>query len=370
MLRCAADNTNLPPERGWADLAGDPAPAGFKVSAGEDGRSVNVLTERSRAVEPQGTPGAGQTESPQKGGEAVKQSSDGSATEQPPSAGAAPSDSQVVRGEAQETRKGEEDAAAEKERADGAQPASDLSSAAPRGGDGEEDTELDTAELDKWVIDRRPPNVPEEHWRELSRPQQDELFKEWKTKHPEEGCQYDQYILAWFARQDMLKKRRAQEADARCRSAQERKDAAAASAAPPREEKGGETVALLPTHPRPPAACSEPSSAPPAQLPAACPRESEGAELARCADETMSLTDARDRDKLRCAINSAIQTRVEGGEGHDEVLQDVEQLIAAIARQCTGGKHSAVYFPCRPGDSALGATTCLLYTSPSPRDLH
>ena len=87
------------------------------------------------------------------------------------------------------------------------------------------------------------------------------------------------------------------------------------------------------------------------------PRESEGAELVRGADGTTSLTDARDRDKLRCAINSAIQTRVEGGEGRDEVLQDVEQLIAAIARLCTGGKHSAVYFPCRPGDSALGATT-------------
>ena len=156
---------------------------------------------------------------------------------------------------------------------------------------------------------------------------------------------------------DMLKKKRAQEADARCRSAQEREDAAAASAAPPREEKGGEAFALLPTPPRPPAACGEPSSAPPTELPAAMPRESEGAELVRGADGTTSLTDARDRDELRCAINSAIQTRVESGEGHDEVLQDVEQLIAAIARQRTGGKHSVVYLPCRSGDSALSATT-------------
>ena len=139
MLRCAADNTNLPPEGGWADLAGDPAPAGFKVSAGEDGRSVNVLIERSRAVKPEGTPGAGQMELPHASGEAEKQSPDGSATEQPPSASAAPSDSQFAQGGAQETRKGNEDAAAGNEKADGAQPASDLSSAAQRPGDGEED---------------------------------------------------------------------------------------------------------------------------------------------------------------------------------------------------------------------------------------
>ena len=70
----------------------------------------------------------------------------------------------------------------------------------------------------------------------------------------------------------------------------------------------------------------------------------------------MSPKGAEDRDQLRCAINSAIQIRIENGEGHDEVLQDVEQLIAMIARQCTGGKNSAVYFPCRPGDPILSTT--------------
>ena len=230
MLRSAADNTNLPPERGWADLAGDPAPAGFKVSAGEDGRSVNVLIERSRAVKPQGTPGAGQTELPQKGGEAVKQSSDGSATEQPPSAGAARSDSQVVQGEAQGARKEEEDVTAGKEKADGAQSASNLSSAAPRGGDSEEDSKLGTAELDKLIICE----AFTEYWRTLSRAKQDELFKEWNLKYPEGGCPYNQYILAWFARQDLRKKERTQESDAGCRVAQEREDEAAARVAPHR----------------------------------------------------------------------------------------------------------------------------------------
>ena len=70
----------------------------------------------------------------------------------------------------------------------------------------EEDMELTTAELESWVIDRRPPNVPEEAWREMSRAKQDELFKDWKVNFPEEGDLFDQRIIAWFQLQDRWKK--------------------------------------------------------------------------------------------------------------------------------------------------------------------
>ena len=196
-LQCAAD-TDLPPKHGWADLEGNSAPAGFTVSASEDGRAVNVLIERSRAAKPQGTPGAGQVELPHAGGVAEKQSQDGSAVKQPPSAGSAPSDSQVAPGRAQEEKKGNEDAAAVHKKADGAQPSNDLSSAEQGTGDGEADMELSTAELDNWVIDRRPPDVPEEVWRDMPRAKQEELFKNWTMKFPEEGDLFDQKIIAWF----------------------------------------------------------------------------------------------------------------------------------------------------------------------------
>ena len=99
-----------------------------------------------------------------------------------------------------------------------------------RAGDGEEDPELGTAELDKSIIYE----AFTEYWRTLSRAKQDELFKEWNLKYPEGGCPYNQYILAWFARQDLRKKERTQESDAGCRVAQEREDEAAASVAPHR----------------------------------------------------------------------------------------------------------------------------------------
>ena len=99
-----------------------------------------------------------------------------------------------------------------------------------RAGDGEEDPELGTAELDKSIIYE----AFTEYWRTLSRAKQDDLSKEWNLKYPEGGCPYDQYILAWFARQDPRKKERTQEAEAGCRVAQEREDEAAASGAPHR----------------------------------------------------------------------------------------------------------------------------------------
>ena len=99
-----------------------------------------------------------------------------------------------------------------------------------RAGDGEEDPELGTAELDKSIIY----DAFTEYWRTLSRAKQDDLSKEWNLKYPEGGCPYDQYILAWFARQDPRKKERTQEAEAGCRVAQEREDEAAASGAPHR----------------------------------------------------------------------------------------------------------------------------------------
>ena len=80
-LHCAA-NTITPPRRRWTDLEGAPVPAGFTVSANEDGRAVNALIERSRAAKPQGTPGAGQVELPHVGGAVETQSQDGSALKQ------------------------------------------------------------------------------------------------------------------------------------------------------------------------------------------------------------------------------------------------------------------------------------------------
>ena len=116
-------------------------------------------------------------ELPHAGGVAEKQSQDGSALKQPPSAGSAPSDSQVAPERAQEERKGNDDAAAVHKKADGAQPANNLSSVKQGAGEDEEDMELSTAELYNWIIDRRPPDVPEEAWREMSRAKQEELLK-------------------------------------------------------------------------------------------------------------------------------------------------------------------------------------------------
>ena len=116
------------------------------------------------------------------------------------------------------------------EKASGARPASDLSPATRRASDGEKDSELGTAELDKLIICE----AFTEYWRTQSRTKQDTLFKEWKMKYSDGGCPYDQYILAWFASQDPRKKERTQEAEAGCRVAQERGDEAAASGAPHR----------------------------------------------------------------------------------------------------------------------------------------
>ena len=99
-----------------------------------------------------------------------------------------------------------------------------------RAGGGEEDPESDTAELDKSTIHE----AFMEYWRTLSRAKQDELFKEWNLKYPEGGCPYDQYALAWSAKQDLHKKEQTQEAEAGCRVAQERENEAAASVAPHR----------------------------------------------------------------------------------------------------------------------------------------
>ena len=141
------------------------------------------------------------------------------------------------------------------------------------------DMVLNTAELDNWVIDRRPPDVPEEGWREMPRAKQDELFKHWKMNYPEEGDLFDQQIIAWFVRQDMFKKARAQEADARCRATLEREDAAAESVAPSRREQGGAEGPPPAMRPRPSAKSGETSNAPSSELPDAMPCDHSEAEL-------------------------------------------------------------------------------------------
>ena len=161
--------------------------------------------------------------------------------------------------------------------------------------------EFTAAEIDCWFLDRKPPYVAEEAWREMPRARQGELHKEWKINFPAEGDLFDQKRAAWYQLRDKRQKAEAQKASARCLAALEKQGVAPASAGSPREKEEEESKRNPKSRPRPSTKKGDASRVSLPALSSTGPRDQREADLEPGRKENARSEHAKAREQLHRA---------------------------------------------------------------------